>query len=291
MPGLDSRTWFRSPEGFSDIRDASVDVNVDADGVPDLAAVVELVQGLLIYDVVAKPLYGVDLPAEFADAIHIRSTHELLDLLGGCTPRPAAERAGARCRTYALLTVAFLRAADVPARVRCGFGAYFNPGWFEDHWAAEYWHARDRRWIMVDAQIDAQWTAMIAYTGNSLDLRPDEFVTAGRAWTAWRNAETDPDRYGLSAINEHGAFWIAGNLRLDVAALNKVEMLPWDVWGAGWEPQQPVPEDLSLFDTMAALTADPDRNLDRIRALYRSNDDVRMNGTVFNVLRQRLEAV
>jgi len=75
---------------------------------------------------------------------------------------------------------------------------------------------------MVDAQIDAQWTAMITYTGNSLDVRPDEFVTAGRAWTAWRNGDADPARYGLSAINEHGAFWIAGNLRLDFAALNKV---------------------------------------------------------------------
>ena len=94
LPVVDSRTWFRSPEGFSDMRGASVDVSVDADGVPDIAAVVELVQGLLIYDVVAKPLYDVDLSAEFADAIHVRHTHELLDLLGGCTPRPAAERAG-----------------------------------------------------------------------------------------------------------------------------------------------------------------------------------------------------
>lgn len=58
-------------------------------------------------------------------------------------------------------------------------------------------------------------------------------MIAGRAWQQWRADELDPSRYGLSAINEHGAHWIAGNLRLDFAALNKIEMLPWDVWGVG----------------------------------------------------------
>jgi Transglutaminase-like superfamily len=291
MTGVDARAWFAAPEGFSAIGDARIDIAVDADGVPDIAAVVQLVRGLLVYDVVAKLLYGVDLSTEFAETIHVRHMRELVEKLGGCEPRPVSERAGARCRTYALLTVAFLRSVGVPARARCGFGAYFNRGRFEDHWVAEYWHAREERWVMVDAQIDEQWTAMLSYQGNALDVRPDEFIVAGRAWTAWRNGEIDADLYGLSAINEQGAFWIAGNLRLDFAALNKVEMLPWDLWGAGWEPHEPIPEDLSLFDTMALLTADADEHLEQIQALYQSNDGVRMPGTVFNVLRQRLETV
>ena len=246
---------------------------------------------MLIYDVVAKPMYGVDLLPEFTETIHVRHMRELIETLGGCRPRPVGERAGARCRTYALLTVALLRSVGVPARARCGFGAYFIPGSFEDHWVGEYWHAREQRWVMVDAQIDEQWTAMISYTGNALDVQPDEFIVAGRAWTAWRNGETDAARYGLSSINEQGAFWIAGNLRLDFAALNKVEMLPWDVWGAGWAPDQPIPEDLSRFDTMATLTADPDEHLAELQAMYQTDDAVRMTGTVFNVLRQRLETV
>ena len=52
----------------------------------------------------------------------------------------------------------------MPARARCGFGAYFRPGWLEDHWVAEYWDERDNRWFMVDAQLDATWRKMIADT-------------------------------------------------------------------------------------------------------------------------------
>ena len=97
---------------------------------------------------------------------------------------------------------------------------------------AEYWNAADERWQMVDAQLDATWRKMIGFTGDALSITATEFVTAGHAWQAWRRGELDDGRCGLSAINEHGAHWIAGNLRLDLASLNKVEMLPWDLWGA-----------------------------------------------------------
>jgi hypothetical protein len=51
--------------------------------------------------------------------------------------------------------------------------------------------------------------------------------------------------------------------------LNKVEMLPWDVWGAGTEPGgEPTPEHLELFDSVAALTVDPDVPFDELRTRY-----------------------
>jgi hypothetical protein len=114
---------------------------------------------------------------------------------------------------------------------------------------------------------------------------PEQFLTAGHAWQAWRSGRLDADRCGLTSIGEHGAFWIAGNLRLDFAALNKVEMLPWDVWGVGWEPgEEPTSEALDTFDTIAELTVDPDDQLDDLVARYESDPLLRMNGTVFNVL-------
>jgi hypothetical protein len=262
----------------------------------DIREVVEVVQGLLVYDAVAKPFYGVELKPIQAEAIHERDTERLLEVARAVDghplgeARPPANRVGARCHAFSRLTVAFLRAAGVPARARCGFGAYFRPGWLEDHWVAEYWNAATRKWQMVDAQLDATWTRAIDFEGNPLAITTTEFITAGRAWQAWRHGDLDAARCGLSAIGVHGAHWIAGNLRLDLASLNKVEMLPWDVWGASWGPgEQPTDAQLRGFDTVAELTANPDANLDDLRKRYETDEFLRMDGKVFNALRGQVE--
>jgi Transglutaminase-like superfamily len=264
----------------------------------DIREVVDVVQGLLVYDVVAQPFYGVELTTVQAETIHERDTARLLAVARAVDgrplteERPAVNRVGARCHAFSRLTVAFLRAAGVPARARCGFGAYFRPGWLEDHWVAEYWSAAERRWQMVDAQLDATWRKMIGFAGDPLAITADEFVTAGHAWQGWRRGELDAGRCGLSAINQHGTHWIAGNLRLDLAALNKVEMLPWDLWGDAWAPgEQPTDAQLHLFDTVAELTVDPDAQFGELRHRYETDDALRMSGTVFNVLRSQLETV
>jgi hypothetical protein len=264
----------------------------------DVRRVVEVVQGLLVYDVVARPFYGVDLGSAQAEAIHERDSARLLALARELDARPLEEarppgrRVGARCHAFSRVTVAFLRAAGVPARARCGFGAYFRPGWFEDHWVAEYWDATASRWQMVDAQLDATWRTMLDYKGDPLAVSASEFVTAGAAWQAWRRGNLDASRCGLSGIDEHGPHWIAGNLRLDFASLNKVEMLPWDLWGAHWEPGgEPTDAQLSFFDGVAALTEAVDANIDAVRTRYAADDDLRVGSEVFNVLRGRVEAV
>jgi hypothetical protein len=254
--------------------------------------VVEIVQGLLVYDLVAKDFYDVDLRPAQAMTVHERDAQAILaaartvDRQPLQLPRRPTDRVGGRCNTYSLLTVSLLRAAGIPARSRCGFATYFAPDYYEDHWVAEYWHSNENRWVMIDAQLDPVWRRLL---GMDPDVRvvavgPEQFVTAGRAWQAWRSGELDADRCGLTSIPEHGAFWIAGNLRLDLAALNKVEMLPWDVWGLHWEPSDSPPseETLATFDAVAALTVDPDTHLDELRDLY-DTDDFRMDGNVFSV--------
>lgn len=260
--------------------------------------VVEIVQGLLIYDVVAEPFYGVELEAAQLEAIHERDTQPLLTFARELDPRPLdqprlpAARVGARCHAYSRVTVAFLRAAGIPARARCGFGAYFRPGWFEDHWVAEYWDASHGNWRMVDAQLDATWRRAIDFKGDPLHITPSEFVTAGSAWQGWRRGDLDASRCGLSGIDEHGAHWIAGNLRLDFASLNKIEMLPWDVWGAGLERGEPPREEqLHFFDTVAELTVNPDTTFGELRHRYEMDESLQVPDTVFNVLKQQIEAI
>lgn len=266
----------------------------------DIDRVVEVVQGLLVYDVLAQPFYGVDLTPVQADAIHERDTARYLAIAQALDARPLdearppASRVGARCHAFSRVTVAFLRAAGVPARARCGFGAYFRSGWFEDHWVAEYWNATEGRWQMVDAQLDATWRKMLDYTGDPMAVTASEFVTAGAAWQAWRRGDLDASRCGLSGIDEHGAHWIAGNLRLDLASLNKIEMLPWDVWGAGahWEPgAEPTDAQLAFYDGVAALTVDVDNRFEDLRERYETDEQLRVGGEVLNVLRGRVEAV
>jgi hypothetical protein len=264
----------------------------------DVGRVVDVVQGLLVYDVVAEPFYGVELSPEQAEVIHERDTARLLAIARDVDPRPLDEarppgsRVGARCHAFSRLTVAFLRAAGVPARARCGFGAYFRPGWYEDHWVAEYWNATERRWHMADAQLDATWRKRLEFHGDPLDVTTTEFLTAGSAWRAWRRGDLDASQCGLSAIEEHGAHWIAGNLRLDFASLNKVEMLPWDVWGAGWKPgERPTEAELAFFDGVAALTVDADSRFRDLRERYDTDEQLRVGNEVFNVLRARMEAV
>lgn len=277
--------FYAAPGRHTDVRASHLEVG-------GIEHAVEIAQGLLVYDLAARDLYGVDLPARQSAAVHLRDAAALLALARDVDATPLAEprdpavRIGGRCNTYTLLTVALLRSAGIPARARCGFAAYFVPGWYEDHWVAEYWDADEQRWIMVDAQLDTTWRRTIGLDAEApVRVNADQFLTAGHAWQAWRRGDLDAGRCGLTSIPEHGSFWIAGNLRLDLAALNKVEMLPWDVWGLGWEPpQEPTDEMLATFDSVAELTVDPDARFDDLRHRYESDPALRMDGNVFSVL-------
>ena len=78
----------------------------------------------------------------------------------------------------------------------------------------------------------------------------------------------------------------------DFAALNKVEMLPWDVWGAMPRAGEAIGSDrLELFDRLAAITRVPDASFRDLRGLYEGDDRVRVPARVFNALRDREERV
>src|SRR5580658_1016268 len=106
----------------------------------DLAKLCEIVQGLIIHRDIAPFAYGVTLSEERRDDAHLRSMTEMLTRIHAHDPRPlitarASEKKFAGvCRHFSLMLESFLRHHGVPARARCGFGAYFTKGKFEDHW-------------------------------------------------------------------------------------------------------------------------------------------------------------
>lgn len=259
----------------------------------DVSSLAQIVQGLMLHEHLAKSAYGVDLTPEQHVQVHIRDVASILDHIIQHDARPLsdAREPGKRiigvCRHFSLLMVAMLRAKGYAARSRCGFGTYFEAEKFVDHWVAEYWHEADQRWVMVDAQIDDVLVEKFQPDFDTLDVPHDRFVVAGDAWMMVREGLVDADRFGI--MDMWGHWFIAGNLIRDVAALNKVEMLPWDMWGAMPPFGEAMPaETFPLFDRLAAATRAPDTTITILRALYR---EVQVPDEIFNAVLNKFETV
>jgi hypothetical protein len=264
----------------------------------DIASLCEVVQGVLIHRDIAPWLYGITLTEAQRDDGHTRPIGQMLTRIHELDSRPitSARDVGHRlpsvCRHFSLMLCSILRAQGVPARLRCGFGAYFTPGKFEDHWVCEYWNAGEKRWILVDAQLDAIQRKALNVNFNPLDAPRDRFIIAGDAWQMCRTGGADPNKFGLTHVQLCGLWFIAGNVLRDLASLNRMEMLPWDVWGAmDMNDEAITGEKKALLDRVAALTLAGDDAFAEVRAIYESDDRLRVPAVVFNVLRNAPEKI
>jgi hypothetical protein len=183
-------------------------------------------------------------------------------------PRPLELRQAGNCRDFTLLLTTMLRQQGTPARARCGFGAYFLPNHYEDHWVCEYWNAGQGRWILVDSQLDALQREVLGIRFDPLDVPRDQFITGGHAWQMCRQGLADPAQFGIFDMN--GWWFIWGDLARDFLALNKVESLPWDYEiGVFKHPlEDPFPDDpgeVAFYDRIAGLTMASDAAFQDIR--------------------------
>jgi hypothetical protein len=259
-----------------------------------VGALCEVAQGVLVHRDLAAWLYGLKLSDEQRDLANIRPVAGMIEAITtrNAKPlregRPPAER---MCWHFSSLVAALLREQGVPARARCGFGAYFSPGRFEDHWVAEYWNADEQRWALVDAQLDNAQQSAFRLDFDPLDVPQDRFILAGDAWQQCRAGRAHPDLFGLSIIREQGLWWVAQNLIRDLAALNRLEMLPWDVWGIMPKPTATISdEDAALLDRIATLTLGGDDAIGALREIY-DDPRVKVPGKVFNADRRIEEDV
>jgi Transglutaminase-like superfamily len=201
----------------------------------------------------------------------VRPAARLMEILAGLdpapvrVPRPPERRVIGTCRHFAVLACALLRAQGTAARVRCGFATYFQPGQGVDHWIVEY--VLDGRWVRLDPELLG---ASVVDTAE--DLRPGQFLSGGEAWIAYRQGRIDASTFGVYGTDNWGAAEIRGNAVKDLAALNKVEMLPWDEWGrmtASYQGRTGGEYD-ELIDTVAAVCAADEPAA--VAALYASED-------------------
>ena len=219
--------------------------------------------------------YGRTPSEQDKETLNLRSVYQKLqrmrhvDVLPLTEPRPVAERQIGNCRDFTLLLTAMLRYQGVPARARCGFGAYFMPDHYEDHWVAEVWNGA--RWMLVDAQLDELQCEALNITFDPLDVPRNQFVVAGAAWQMCRRGEARPEDFGI--FDMHGWWFIWGNVVRELLAFNKVEILPWD-YEIGFfthrleDPLPPEGPELAEYDRMAALTVAGDPAFLALRNLY-----------------------
>ncbi len=96
--------------------------------------------------------------------------------------------------------------------------------------------------------------------------------------------------FGLTHINLSGLGFVEGNVIRDLASLNRMEMLPWDVWGMmDIDEVALTNEKRTLIDRVAALTIAGDEKFGEVREIYESDDRLRVPPVVFNVLRSAPE--
>lgn len=225
----------------------------------DLSSLVASIQGLLIHDYYGGVLYGETPPGFESASRRTLSVRDRLAAIKSIEPapldreRPLSKRSVGTCRDYALLLCGFLRHHGIPARVRCGFAAYFQTGGFEDHWICEAWNDGDNRWIRVDAQLDVAHCKALSIQFSPLELPKEVFLTADEAWMTVRTGRDDERRFGKEELT--GLWFMLVNLIRDFLALQGRVTSAWD----GWRqlPQAfraPVENTILIADHIADIT-------------------------------------
>jgi hypothetical protein len=198
---------------------------------------------------------------------------ELADLPLSANRQPRQRLVGC-CRDFTVLFVSMARHKGIPARGRIGFAGYLIGGWLLDHMIAEVWDGPAGRWRLVEPEIHDDHPHPDGGAGfDALDVPPDRFLTAPRAWQLARSGAVDPERFVISPDLElpttRGMSQLRRTLVRDLAALNKTEMLLWEDWGIQDSRTPPGPDELPVLDELATLTGQPSPPLDGLRSAYR----------------------
>lgn len=254
-------------------------------GLPrDPQALRPIVQGLLIH-VFWAGRYGLTLTPEREAEVQLRLVERQLERIVALddapltVSRPLDKRLVGNCRDFSVITTSILRHFGVPARARCGFAGYFEPGKWVDHWVVEYWDGPATRWRLMDVQLDPFQVGILKPDFDPGDVPRDQFLDGGTAWQMCRAGTADPSVFGIADM--WGQWFVQADLVRDIAALNKVELLPWDVWGVMRGPgETPASDELRALDELAALSAGDAPGIAEIRRRFASDARFRVPASI-----------
>ena len=92
-------------------------------------------------------------------------------------------------------------------------------------------------WHLLDVECAARPAETWEHDFAPTDVPRSRFLFASDAWMATKNNSLDAARCGVSVIAVTGQRFIAASLMRDQAAMLKVELKPWDVWGRALLPR------------------------------------------------------
>jgi hypothetical protein len=242
------------------------------------AGLCQVVQGLYIHYMEGEK-QGFEIPEDRLPEIDTRYVERMLARIVELhnrpliEPRPPEKRLVGCCRDAATLFCAMARHKGIPARNRVGYATYFtesSPDLNVSHEIAEYWDSNESRWRLVDPELDDRTIKENNIQFDVYDIPHNRFLVAGRAWQMCRTGEADPNRFGVSGFeNMKGLPFILGNLILDLAALNKIELLMWDNWGLMSKDMGTyTEEEWRLLDKVAVLTQAGNEAFTGMQAIY-----------------------
>ncbi len=226
----------------------------------DLLGISKITQGLVYHYVADQYEFGWRPSKPRIKEINTRTMVKILEKLlkkdgrSLTEPRAHKNKIVGCCRDYSLLACAILRHQGRAARLRYGFANYFYSGWWVDHVIVEVWE--NGRWL----RFDPQYAGREKFKRNLIGMSDALFWTGGKAWQNCQLKVANPKKFGLgpSVKGVSGYWFIRERLQLDIAALNKVELLCWDVMSHLSEKKA---ADKAILNEMAALSITPDNEL------------------------------
>jgi hypothetical protein len=275
---MDELTFYSTQSKFSDPGKYSKLFNSINNSINDICNVVH---NLVVHQDATLEFYGFKVPEgkkleantryiEKILEIIIKNNHQTLNV-----ERKPEERFIGSCRDFALLTCSILRYKKIPARIRCGFANYFHKDWYSDHWVCEYYDKKDLKWKLVDSELGKEELKKYQIDFDHTNILINKFLVAGNAWKFTRENKKDSNFFGVHGIEVKGFWFIKADVIRDLAALNKIELLPWDYTEYIDDPFDDISkrskEEIDLIDNISNIISEESIDLKKIIKIYKKN--------------------
>ncbi len=180
------------------------------------------------------------------------------------------------CREQAILLASILKAKGFSARVRSGFAPYcdITHKAAGDHWICEYYNDQEKRWVLVDADMQFDDETLLEYQidFNLVDVPKEKFIFGAEAYLGLRQGKYNEKEiyYGIYSI-----YGLKASLR---GLMYDFHCLMNDEFSFLHKPKYMIDKDFELseeeykeLDDLAILMLDPNKNFLELQKIWNTN--------------------